>query len=287
MVEDLKVTIGAVSASTDSDPVVDDLGCKWFLGDFTGWFSGVGVTAGSIQRPLSDGTLPGPAPLTGRPIIVGGMIVAPSRGALMASLERVGSVLTGQERVGDLVVREGARDLTRQVTVRLDGASKAEPVAGQRIQGRFEFSLYADDPAKYSAEMHSDSNTRFISGAGRAYPVVYPRVYGAGGNDGVLSVVNAGNRATWPTYSFVGPLLNPTVRIVGGPQITVLIDLLAGQELVIDTANRTVLLGTSSRRSSLTFDSEWFAINPGTTDVSFIADDGIGTAQVFWRDAWT
>jgi hypothetical protein len=122
--------------------------------------------------------------------------------------------------------------------------------------------------------------------AGRTYDLVFDRAYPPSEAIGGRTIHNPGNAATNWMLTIYGPIVNPKFT-VNGVQITTSrsggVTLAAGQTLVIDTRNRTVLfngLPASSRYQNTNFDQwSWddLLLQPGDNTVRF---DGTGlTAQ--------
>lgn len=104
-------------------------------------------------------------------------------------------------------------------------------------------------------------------------------------------IVNQGSAPAAPTLSIEGPITNPRVlNNTTGEELRLLFDLAAGETLVIDFRQRTVLLnGTASRYSAVEFPaSTWWALQPGSNDVRLNALTAGSGAQVTvgWRHAW-
>ncbi|WP_090476950.1 phage distal tail protein [Nakamurella panacisegetis] len=267
-------------------PDVDDAGCLWALETVEGWHGGIDPRGNPTPLEMADGDLDGPAPFGSRTITLSGTVVAPDKRALQMALDRVAAVLRGTVRTAPLVFEEALTGLARQAFVRLAG--KTMTTRTGPTSASWSLSLYAHDPSRYGAVEKSATTARFSAGGGRVYPLTFPRVYGPGGSSGLVTVTNVGDARTWARFTFSGPLSNPSVRLVGGPRIAALMDVNAGEQLVIGEGTpRSVRLGMSSRRQFLTLDSQFFAIEPGTSQIYFGADSGTGTLTVAWRDAWT
>lgn len=152
----------------------------------------------------------------------------------------------------------------------------------------------ATDPRQYSAMLHSSSTgLPAPSGSGVAFPLGFPLDFGPGLSGGQVIVANVGSAATWPLLVIAGPVTGPQILDMdGGNQLTFddSFTVLAGQQLVIDTDLRTVLIGgTVSRRNELTT-AQWFPLPKGgqPTRVGFRAAsfDPAAMLTVQWRDAW-
>lgn len=127
---------------------------------------------------------------------------------------------------------------------------------------------------------------------GLELPHGFPHGFGSATGSSAI-VTNGGNFDTDPVITFTagaGGLLNPVVEHVdAGESFEVLISLAEGETLVVDFAQRTVLLNGTTSRSNLVRrpDSTWFTLTPGDNEVRFAAGGGDGTMTVSWRDAYT
>jgi hypothetical protein len=131
-----------------------------------------------------------------------------------------------------------------------------------------------------------------------------PRIYGthlySGAIDGKdidttnLVATNNGNASMFGTFTIYGPSLNPVIsNINNGGRIAFNYHILAGDSLIIDAQNRTVVdSGGVSRYSGIDFlDTNWFPIDPGVNTIVYSDDlsgaERNGSAYVgYWRDSW-
>jgi len=99
---------------------------------------------------------------------------------------------------------------------------------------------------------------------GRTYPRTYNRTYGATSTGGSALLQNSGNADADSVLTFVGPLTRPKATLLDtGEFMEFDITLSAGQQLIVDTRSKTVLLeGTASRRSTLVTGSKFWKIPP-------------------------
>lgn len=140
----------------------------------------------------------------------------------------------------------------------------------------------------------SDSlNTNVVGlqnvGTGRTYPLTFPRVYGGGSSGGTILAVNSGNYPTRPVATIGGPCVNPRIENIGTGEFMELVIALGSSDLlVIDFDAKTIELNGASRYSAKTFDSTWWELAPGTTDVHFTANAFTlgATCELDWRSAW-
>ncbi|MEE1738830.1 phage tail family protein [Streptomyces sp. BE147] len=152
--------------------------------------------------------------------------------------------------------------------------------------------LYCADPYLYSLEEHTATTTAYSPAAGRTYPLVPPRSYGAAGESGRLSATNSGFSPAYPVLRVDGPVANPTIEQVNtGFSITIDATLGDGEYLTIDTRNRAVLyMGTSPRRSWVRNGSQWPLLQPGGNTLAYRGSAVPGSPgqssllTVTWRD---
>jgi hypothetical protein len=98
---------------------------------------------------------------------------------------------------------------------------------------------------------------------------------------------NTGTRAAEWTATIPGPVTNPTLVHVGQSRaLEFTITIADGDELVVDSATRTVLLnGTANRYSTVS--GEWWTIGPGVNELSYGADSGTSTVEIVYRSTWS
>lgn len=96
------------------------------------------------------------------------------------------------------------------------------------------------------------------------------------------TVVNGGTHSAYPVITLTGPLVDPIlVDSVYGITMMFNITLAAGDYLVIDCKNKSVVLnGQVSRRSTLA-GLKWFSVPPKTqSTIAFAASSGTGSASI-------
>lgn len=113
--------------------------------------------------------------------------------------------------------------------------------------------------------------------AGLAFPVGFPVGFGASVG-GSFQVVNNGNEALPPVWTFTGPVTWPTLTM-GAYTLTFQLTLAAGDTLVVDcAANTAVLNGSASRAGTVATGSTFFFIPPGGATVGFSSVDSTQVA---------
>ncbi|GCD46110.1 phage distal tail protein [Streptomyces paromomycinus] len=151
---------------------------------------------------------------------------------------------------------------------------------------------YCPDPRLYSLAEHTATTTAYSPSAGRTYPLTFPRVYGAAGSSGRLTISNSGDSEAYPQLRIDGPVAQPIVEHIGsGATLALSGTLQPGEYLVIDTRTRAVLLmGSAPRRDWVRAGSAWPVLTPGDNELAFRgaalpgAPGQTSTLTVTWRD---
>ena len=143
------------------------------------------------------------------------------------------------------------------------------------------------DPRRYALVQRSGTVTMPQAVGGLDYPLTYPLSYGEPAT-AALHAANDGGAPTPLVVTFHGPLETPTLATAGwrlGFDIT----LVAGETLVVDTAEGTALLnGTADRLYTIQPAAdpiEKCLLPPGGATLTLTAVDGTGTVSVAHRDA--
>lgn len=224
-----------------------------------------------------------------RPITLEGMIVNPTsptnRNQKMTQLMRACNAM----RSDALLTWTPTGGVQQAILVR-----KQQPL---RISGTwqktFQLSLVAADPRIYAY----NPNTANVNAAsvgtepGVGFDLAFDMFFPTGTVLGQLFVSNNGNAVTYPVLTVEGPVTNPSItNVTTGETIALTYTLTAGESLVIDTLNHTVLLNnTTSRYGAVDFqNTQWWGLNPGTNELQFLSIASASPAQlvVTWRDAW-
>lgn len=239
-----------------------------------------------LDRPQAHGQFAGADLLGVRRLSVTYQIEADTMGAALALLDALTAAWrpssTGIEAL-DVVDDNGAFRYIGSPRL-ADPDMRNAAVGVIEVEARFA----ARDPRRYAAVEADDSVAFPAGGTGFTFPLTFPLVFGSAG---VTGIVDADNDGTIPTpwqATITGPWTNPTILHVGsGRQLTINVDLLAGQTLEIDSAAQSILLnGTASRFSSLLQPADWFDLDVGANEVRFGGASGSGTAELRWRSAW-
>jgi hypothetical protein len=193
------------------------------------------------------------------------------------------------------------------MNVRLSGKTRVDTIRSSGLS-QFAVELVAADPVKYSIDTTTVSLAPGVAPdlpqIGRVYPRTGDRDYLTDAQEVVgpanlfeAELVNVGDYSTPPTITITGPVTNPQIELVGNDDIgipsefiSVVITLIVGDSLEINTKNRTVVLnGFATRRGAMTATSSWFRIKPGLNTVRYTALTAPGNtsrAVVSMRSAW-
>jgi hypothetical protein len=110
------------------------------------------------------------------------------------------------------------------------------------------------------------------------------------GGVGQVTVNNRGTFQTLPVITITGPVTNPKV-VFGGLEFSLLYDLPAGQTIVLDFMEHTILLGgVENIYYTWVPGSSWFPIDTGSADMQFHTMSGSASSEasmnVTYSSAW-
>lgn len=249
------------------------------------------VRATDTPRPRDDGEFFGLDFMPGRTMVITAVVrgasaaeVVANLDALMAEWQTISSDTATMKPLTFKFPGQDARQFKGRPR-RLDATTAR--IIGNNVPVVLEYK--AADPRQFDAT--PDSVTVGVSSvtSGRAYPRTYPLAFG-GGSSNAIAALNAGNYPTRPTARITGPATNPRItNSTTGEYVSFAIVLGAGDFLDVDFDSRTVVLnGTTSRYSTLTSDSTWWELAPGTTTVQFSASvsSGATALTLAWASAW-
>jgi Phage tail protein len=145
-----------------------------------------------------------------------------------------------------------------------------------------QFTVLAGDPYIYDYPMQSSSiSVPTISNVGMSFNVSFNLGFGGAIPTNAASVTNYGTHTAYPTIILGGPLTNPVLTDAFGITMAFNLTLAAGDQLVINCKDKSVVLnGMVSRRNTLT-GTKWFSVPAGASETVFFgADSGTGSATV-------
>ncbi|MFD8210354.1 phage tail protein [Streptomyces sp. NPDC059695] len=255
-----------------------------------GWEDLPEYDSSDADRPTSHGAWPGSRYAKPRKVS-GTVVLMPEYDAAVEAIRALRQSLALLDEERWLTVRLHGELLA----VRARIAQRVVPAdQGFATQGSSKMSIQwlASDPRRYSVNEQSASTTPPQPETGLTWPLVWPLNWGQAKSTGDAVAENTGSAATHPVIVFRGPCSMPTVtERVSKRRLRYAIDLAAGDELVVDTANGTVMLNnTASRRHTAMADSspeELFLLEPGRTELSFRPDAATPEAlmTIRWRSA--
>jgi hypothetical protein len=164
------------------------------------------------------------------------------------------------------------------------------PILRSVNQAPFKISLIATDPTIYdnSASGLMSVTVNPARGGGVTWPITWKITWAAGSQP--TTVNNTGNVTVYPTITLTNKMTNPTITNQTTGQFFTLTGLTttAGDVLVIDMKNRTVLLNGGSVLPFVTSTSSWWPLLPGNNGINLTTNDGTDTtvATVSWRSGY-
>jgi hypothetical protein len=153
---------------------------------------------------------------------------------------------------------------------------------------RVQFKAFAEDPRIYTSELITTIiNYGGDAGTGFAFNLGFDFGFGPAVAPTGANVNNSGNRPTPAIMTIVGPVTSPAiVNDTAGLTLAFNITLAATDSLVIDLANRTVLLNGINRRGTL-LQPNWFFLAKGDNFIRFGGGAGTGSyLTIQHRAAW-
>lgn len=287
----LRITLDDWSAGAPGD--VDAQGTVWAIGreGIDGWWGAPTPRLSMSARPGEHGAFDGPGFLEPRVITLTGTCDAVDRASARRARDIIASVC-GDPSLGLLTLTvTNSGNPTRQAAVRRSAETKTQ-FRGGGLTFDWSMILTAPDPRRYAASLSTQFTGLPSAGAGGlVFPLVFPLLFGSGTSGGEMTLVNGGTIAMWPVWTIRGPVTGPSITnvttgtaLVFDPTFVVP----AGQDLVIDTDAKTVLLQGVNARNRL-FTASWFRLTPGSTAVRFAAVSGADPAAkltAVWREAW-
>jgi hypothetical protein len=136
----------------------------------------------------------------------------------------------------------------------------------------------------------SSASLNPLTPGGFILPVILPIVFDSG-TGGSVTINSTGNEDAYPIFTLTGPLTNPRIyNAASGKYMALTLSITGGQTVVIDMLNKTVVLGgTTSEMSTLTSDSSFWPLNPGSSllTLSTSVNGEAGSVSIVWRNAYT
>jgi hypothetical protein len=164
------------------------------------------------------------------------------------------------------------------------------PINRTVTEAPFSLSLIAPDPTIYDNSA-GGLNTVVLNpalGGGVTWPITWPIVWSVGSQP--ISITNTGNVTIYPTITLTGAMTNPTILNVTTGQFFTLTGLTtsAGDVLVIDLLNRSVILNGGSVLNYKTSTSSWWPLIAGSNSIKFTTTNTADpvTGLLSWRSGY-
>jgi len=159
------------------------------------------------------------------------------------------------------------------------------------VTARFECS----DPRHYDLETNTEVATLPSPGGGLDFPLDFPLDFGAG-TTSIIQLTNSGDAPAPWIASITGPVTNPRIEAITATEGDVFslefsgLTLAVGETLLLNSRDRSVLLGGQSRRAFLAASSKWFTIppQPNAITIAYTSDDSPptnSTCTFTWSNA--
>lgn len=268
----------AAAIESNTYGYIDARGVEWSIEKVEGWRDGASPRTPQSSRPGADGDWPTTVYMASKIITLHGYWYSPDAATTVQSLTSARALLGARFRTGRLLADDADGSRT-YLNVTRGGPPIFTPLSPNG--GEFSMAFLASDLLYRTESVSSwtiNANSRKDVGA--VFPVFFPLVFGDAAVASKASLPNIGNiPGTWIAV-INGPVNNPTItHIETGRVMTFNLSLVTGQQLVIDSGARTVLLQGQNRRGTMT--GQWFSLAPGTNTVTFGGSDVVdGTTSL-------
>lgn len=164
------------------------------------------------------------------------------------------------------------------------GGGLQYPIDGNRRSGKtpIQALILAADPYIYDYPPSIDTvSVPTVITVGTGFNMAFNVGFGGSVPGNSATVANYGTHTAYPIIQINGPVTNPVLVDAFGITMSFTISLVAGDQLVVNCKDRSVVLnGVVSRRNTLS-GVNWFAVPPGMAEtVFFSADAGTGNIVV-------
>jgi hypothetical protein len=147
---------------------------------------------------------------------------------------------------------------------------------------------WATDPRFYDSELTELSVPVFgTQDNGAEFDIEFDLEFGGVVPRGVVTADNVGTFGAPWSVTFTGPVTNPRIENqLTGDTLEFTGTVPGGSSLTVGSLNRTVQLDGVSRYQWLDVRSQWFDLEPGSTQVRITAESGTGQATLTFRSTW-
>lgn len=253
--------------------------------DLSGWWEPAGTTGEQVQRSNAPGAWLSEAHPTGRRLVLKGGIQSPTHRESVARLDALTAAIPGDEPRPLAVLEDGSLQhlLVRQEDIPIyKWLSDTYVTYDVQLQSGMHFRR-AGDGTRWS---HSITVGLPLSQGGRQYPYRLPSAFSATVTSGTVQLPPAGSAPPAVELAFAGPVLNPAVRTSDGQVMVFALEVLAGQTLVVNLQDETVMLNGVPRRGTL--QGSWLQLPKAGTTLIFDAATYTAAARmtVSWSEQW-
>ena len=195
--------------------------------------------------------------------------------------------LMGQTKIReDITVKLGSGGNIYQVTGKVTGVSM--PISGPRVSD-YKIDILCSDPVIYDVTSGSENSISIARMADGGYitPYILPVEWASETPPEV--VTNSGTVDIYPDITITGSATNPTIyNVTQGKWIKLATTLGISDEVVINMADKYVLLNGELANNLMTEDSKWWTLEPGDNDILYITDyyGDLAEALLEWYDGY-
>lgn len=161
------------------------------------------------------------------------------------------------------------------------------PKPGELTATQFNASFDASFPFLVSQTENSQNINLATGGGGKVPPDTMPMAL-APDSGGANFIINNGNAPYYPFARITGPVLNPSLRNnTSGKVVRFAVNLAAGEYIDIDFKRKTIF-DNQGRNQYSTKSGDWWFLQPGTSEIRFLADsyDASAVANIKFRDSF-
>lgn len=265
-------------------------GTNQVLTRLDGWFSPAGTRRNSTDRLWAHGTFSERGWRDQRIITVGGHIFTDTRAEAAALTDTLAAALA-DGTAGKFIVNDA--DLGyREATVYISG--NPDVIWDGHLDISFMIDMVAPDPRKYGLPV-TVTTPAAAPGGGLVFDLFTGSTnsgvldFGTAGTPGTATVENFGTADTSPIFTVTGYAPSFTItETLSGARLVYSDTLPAGQRLVINAADGSVLLDGYADRSAALSRREWTRIPGRTRNTCLFESPGNSGAQMTleMRPAW-
>lgn len=244
-----------------------------------------------LVLPGRDGDVFGPQTVAGVALSVEGLIVSRTPQGLRSKERVLRKVCAGGRGLWPLMMTGRVGDtVPLALTVRAGQRFRCvDTVDGARLVKAFQFTVRSEDPYWQASGPASSSDVTAQTPGGLVWPVVWPVDWGAAVGAGTV-IMNSGDASVWPVLTVTGPCVNYQLEnATVGKSIYLTTTVAEGEQLVIDTRERTAMVGSVNKYRDVVRElTEWWQLAPDGNDIRFRPATWSGAAKltVSWRDGY-